>query len=393
VSDQLQTKPTIVFLDDEEPILASLRSLVRREDYAPHFFHSGSEAVAFLERNTADVIVTDMRMPEMNGAEFLKRATLLCPTAVRIMLSGHEDKAVVINALSDGLAQYYILKPWDDTGFKSLIRQALRLPDQRLKEVFASSNAVPSRPKSHVRLLEMLSKEECSLKDIVEEIESSPTLVAKLLRVANSVYFATRAPITTVHEAATFVGVKYIVNLVMAIESIQTVCKGLDATYNHFIEEIWNVSLHRAAIAKAIGERWKGFNNGHLVYITSLLQDIGYVVRLCNEPKKYVQLIEQSKAHALSRYEAEKEVFTILHDEVGAALLEYWNFPPEIVSAIEQHHRMAGDRTLVQILQVAGSITSADFSDPHDPAIEPLIVEWRERLEHQLPTTRRATSL
>lgn len=385
MSDPLTTKPTIVFLDDEESILASLRSLVRREGYASHFFHSGAEAVTFLERNAADAIVTDMRMPEMNGTEFLKCATRLHPGAVRIMLSGHEDKGVVINALAEGLAHYYVLKPWDDTGFKSLIRQALRLPDQRLKEIFVSSKAVPSRPMSHVRLLELLSKEECSLNEIVGEIEKNPTVVAKLLRVANSVYFATRAPITTVHQAATFVGVKYIVNLVMAIESLHTVCKGLPATYDHFMEEIWSVSLHRAAIAKAIGERWQGFNNGHLVYIASLLQDIGYVVRLCNEPTKYVQLIELCNAQCIGRYEAEKEVFSILHDEVGAALLEYWNFPSEIVRAIAQHHGTTTDGTLVQILQIAGAIASAEFADPHDPALDPLIGTWRERLPHLAP--------
>ncbi len=383
--NELRSTAAILFLDDEDAILASLRSLFRREGYTLHFFHSGPEALTFLQHNSVEAIVTDMRMPDMNGAEFLKRATNICPAAVRIMLSGYEDKAVVISALSDGLAQYYVLKPWDDVGFRTLIRQAVRLQqsplDQRLKEMFCTSTILQSQPKFHVHLLEMLSKEESSLNDIVEAIENSPVVVAKLLRVANSVYFAARNPITTVREAAIFIGVKYIINLVMAIETFQSVGKGIDSKYTHFVEEIWSTSLRRAAIAKMIGEQWKGFNNGHLSYVTSLLQDIGYAVRLSSEPEKYRAFMEHSKLEGISKYEAEVKVFTIPHDEVGAALLEFWNLPPEIEKAIARHHRNTEDEILVQILQIADALVCADSSNPHDPAIDPLITKWREQLD------------
>jgi putative nucleotidyltransferase with HDIG domain len=386
----IKEQPTIVFVDDESAILSSLRSLFRREGYVLHFFQFSSEALVFLQDNPVDVIVTDMRMPDMSGADFLKQAARLRAETVRIMLSGHEDKAVVIRALADGLAHYYVLKPWDDVTFRTLMRQAVGVQqsplDLRLKEIFGSSTALPSQPKFHTRLLQLLSKEGSSLNEIVEEVEGSPALVAKLLRTANSIYISARNHIATVREAALFIGVEYIVHLVAAIEAFQNVSRGIDHKHAHVVDELWSRSLRRAAIAKAIAERWKGSNNNHLAYVASLLQDIGYIARLYSDPEKYLHFLELAKGQARPIYDTEGELFGTRHDEVGAALLDFWNFPHEIVDAVALHHGITEGRVLVQVLQIADALVCNEWSAPHDPAIDPLIAEWRERLGQQLST-------
>lgn len=105
-SASLPSSTSVLFLDDEEGILASLRSLFRSEGYTLNFFRSGKEALSFLRENTVDVIITDMRMPEMSGVEFLNAASSICPEAIRVMLSGFEDKGVVIDSLTRGFAQH-----------------------------------------------------------------------------------------------------------------------------------------------------------------------------------------------------------------------------------------------------------------------------------------------
>jgi len=385
VNDQQQTNGSIVILDDERPILDSLRSLIRREGYRTSFFQSAHDALAFLREHTPDVIMTDMRMPEMSGAEFLKHAMAPCPATVRIMLSGNEDKDVVINALAEGLVHYYVLKPWDDEELKKLLRHAVGRKHsplkQQLRDRLVAAPVFRSAPKFHGRLLELVSKEEYSIAEVVREIEQSPPIVAALLHVANSVYFAARNPITTVKEAAVFIGIKHIVNIVLALDAFQNASSGIDPGYRRYVEQIWGASLRRAGIAKSIGQQWEGFRNGHLAYVASLLQDIGYIVQLSTEPEQYLKCLELAKEGSLTMYEAESNVCWARHDELGAELLELWNFPAEIVKAVARHHGSAEDDALTQVLQIAQVLAGTDVHEPHDPTLDDMIVEWGKRLD------------
>ena len=379
----LPSPTSVLFLDDEEAIIASLRSLFRAEGYTTNFFLSGKEALSFLKDNAVDVIISDMRMPEMSGVEFLNTASMICPGAIRIMLSGLEDKGVVIDALANGLAQQYLLKPWDDKSFKELIRESIKLQQelrkQQLKNLLNSFATLPAPPRFHVRLQGILSDEDNSINDIVREIEKSPALVAKLLRVANSVYYGTRKSVTSVRDSVVFIGTDYITSLVMAIETFHTAAKGANAETSVQIEALWDKALRRASLSKAIAERWPGFKDANVAYVASLLQDIGYVVRLCSEPGSYRRMMELSETHHISRYQADLRVFVVSHDEVGAALLQFWNFPAPIVDAVARHHRKAVDDTLSQIVQIAESLEGRD-EEPHDPALKSVIREWHDKL-------------
>jgi len=377
------TATSMLFLDDEEAILASLRSLFRPEGHSMHFFREGKDALQFLRENTVDIIISDMRMPEMSGIEFLNAASGISPEAVRIMLSGFEDKGVVIEAIARGLAQHYLLKPWDDKSFRELIRESIRLQrelrEQQLKKLLNSFESLPASPRFHIRLQGMLSDDTNSLNDIVHEIEKSPALVAKLLRVANSVYYGTRKAVTSVRDAVVFIGTDYITSLVLAIETFHSVARGASSEASYVIEALWDKALRRASLSKAIGEQWPGFRDANLSYVTSLLQDIGYVVRVCAEPDSYRRMMELSVTQRISRYDADVRVFVIPHDEVGAALLRFWNFPARIVDAVARHHKNAGDDVLTQIVQIAESLESGG-EEPCDPALKPLVREWQNKL-------------
>jgi len=379
---------SILFLDDEEAILASLKSLFRRGEYAIKFFRSGKDALMTLDREPVDVIVSDMRMPEMSGVEFLNRAADVCPGAIRIMLSGFEDKPVILNALSKGLAHHYVLKPWDDVSFLALIKNVVSQRQDprelRFKEMIGSFNTLPSPPKFHAHLRSLLSSERDSLGDITGEIEKIPALVAKVIRVSNSVYFGTRRTITTVREAVVFIGTEYIAGLVMAIESFQNVCMGLNADSGRLIEDLWNSSLRRATIAKSIAEKWPAAGDPSMVYVASLLQEIGFVVRLCTEPAKYKALLDLCATEHISIFEADARTFSVTHEKVGAALLDFWNFPHSIVDAVASHHAGAGDSALKTIVQIADAMESSDTGLPHDPSIDPLVIEWRVKINHNL---------
>ncbi len=125
---------SLLLVDDEPNILASLRRLLRAEGYAIRTAESGAQGLELLEQEPADVILSDMRMPMMSGAEFFKQARERWPDSVRILLTGFADIASTIAAVNEGGIHTHLNKPWDDAHLLQAIRSAVerkRLVDER----------------------------------------------------------------------------------------------------------------------------------------------------------------------------------------------------------------------------------------------------------------------
>ncbi|MEJ2045508.1 MAG: response regulator [Reinekea sp.] len=114
----------ILFVDDEDNILSTLRRLMSFEDYDCDYAHSGEEALLLLAEERHNIIVSDMRMPKMNGDELLTRAKEIHPDSVRFILSGYSDFQSMMNALNRGGVHQFISKPWDDDVLLEKINEA-----------------------------------------------------------------------------------------------------------------------------------------------------------------------------------------------------------------------------------------------------------------------------
>ena len=122
-----ENQESVLFVDDEPAILSSLKRFFRKSSFNCHFAESGEEGLKILEQMPIDLIVSDMRMPKMNGAEFLSIARSKWPDTVRILLTGHSDIGATIEALNKGGIYRYISKPWNDQELQEAIEQSLRL--------------------------------------------------------------------------------------------------------------------------------------------------------------------------------------------------------------------------------------------------------------------------
>lgn len=115
----------ILFVDDEQPILSALKRLFRPTGHKVHIANSGEDALSMLEDLDVDVVVSDMRMPTMDGAQFLAQVAKRWPDTVRMLLTGYSDLSSAIDAINEGAISRYLTKPWQDADIVMCIEQAI----------------------------------------------------------------------------------------------------------------------------------------------------------------------------------------------------------------------------------------------------------------------------
>ena len=140
-----ETNATMLFVDDEANILSSLKRLFRPFGYRILTAESGAEGLEIMEREAVDLVVSDMRMPEMNGVQFLEKVRKKWPETVRMLLTGHTEIGTTIDAINKGQIYRYLSKPWQDSDIIPTIRHAvhqqmLEREKQRLEELTHRQN-------------------------------------------------------------------------------------------------------------------------------------------------------------------------------------------------------------------------------------------------------------
>lgn len=133
----LKYKHTLILVDDEPSILKALKRLFRRDGYQILTASGGQEALTLLKQyeEPVSLIISDQRMPEMNGATFLAESIGICPHATRFLLTGYSDMDAVIDAVNKGSIHKYIAKPWNDAEMVLLVREALSQVELKLENI------------------------------------------------------------------------------------------------------------------------------------------------------------------------------------------------------------------------------------------------------------------
>ena len=131
-----ETPVRVLFVDDEENILRSIKRLLLEESYEILTANSGEEALKLLkDQQNIGLLVSDQRMPGMQGVDFLKQASEISPDALRILLTGFADVNAAIDAINKGGAYRYISKPWKDDELIQIVREAVHRPSMALRYI------------------------------------------------------------------------------------------------------------------------------------------------------------------------------------------------------------------------------------------------------------------
>jgi HD-like signal output (HDOD) protein/CheY-like chemotaxis protein len=336
-----EVKKRILFVDDEAMILQGLQLMLRpmRADWEMEFVESAEAALHLFEKKPFDVIVSDMRMPGMNGAELLAEVMKQYPTTVRLILSGYADKDLIFKCV--GSAHQYLAKPCDADSLKATITRASSLEDsfhnERLKSLVCKMNRLPSMPNLYLQLLEKTSRPETSLEEIGEIISRDIGMIAQVLKLTNSAFFGLGRELSNAEEAVAYLGLDTIKSLVLSVHAFAQYEKAETGALK--IEPLWNHSLQVASSAKRITKlESQDPKVGEEAFTAGMLHDIGKLVLAVNLPKDYTEATRL--AHdGLELPLAEQEVFGFNHADVGGYLIGLWGLPVPVVEAIALHHR------------------------------------------------------
>jgi len=172
----------VLFVDDEANILSTIRRTFRSSDYECFFSESPEEALDLIKENKMSVIISDMRMPGMNGAQFLEKSAEIAPDSVRMILSGFSEKDSVMKAINQGHVWSFLTKPWENEELRLSVKNAISVhEDSLLKKKLANE-----LEEKNIALSEMNHKLEEKVKERTEELEARSDILELILNKNNT---------------------------------------------------------------------------------------------------------------------------------------------------------------------------------------------------------------
>ena len=328
--------PSVLFVDDEPHILSALRRTLRGpcRGWELRFANGGEHALELLAQEPADVVVSDMRMPGMSGAELLGHVRRLYPSTARLVLSGHSDQAEITRAV--GPTQQFLSKPCDVDTLLGAIRRVIAvrdlLEDERLRGILGAVEWLPKPPAVHEQILDVASRPDSCLSDVVAVFEGDLALCAEIIKLVNSAFFGLPSQVDTVERAVALLGIDCIHALAV---SGQVFAAGGPAPAGLDLAALRRRGLHAGAMARAIGtgEGWPRRMLSQ-AFLAGVLRDLGLLVLATTNGEGWqrLALLPQDDPWALRA--AELEVFGCTVPEATAYLLGLWGFSEPVVQAI-----------------------------------------------------------
>jgi HD-like signal output (HDOD) protein len=331
----------ILFVDDEAMVLQGLQRMLRgmRSEWDMVFAESGALALDLMEKSAFDVVVSDMRMPGMNGAALLAEVMTRFPKTIRLILSGHADQDLILKCI--GSTHQYLSKPCEPDALKAAILRAFELEkslqNPKLRELAARMDSLPSVPSLYTKIVQKLRDPEVGLDEIGQIIGQDLAMTAKILKLVNSSFFGLRRRVSNPTEAVSFIGLDTMKSLVLCIHAFSQFDH---ATLGNFsIEQMWTHSQETGSLAKQIARLEQADTQTiDEAFVAGLLHDTGKLILAANFPEQYGQISEARRLGRMPLQAAETEAFGADHAIVGGYLLGLWGLPVPVVEAITFHH-------------------------------------------------------
>ncbi|MDR4505220.1 MAG: response regulator [Candidatus Scalindua sp.] len=331
----------ILFVDDQPEILRGLRRALNTEDneWDFEFATSGEEALNIMSKSSFDVVISDMRMPKMNGVELLETVMKRYPETVRIILSGSSEPELILKSIK--CAHQFLIKPCNMETMMFTIGRACKhqdlLRNKTLKRIVAGTEKLSSPPELYNSIVSEMQSDDVSIRKIGQIISQDISMSAKILQIVNSAFFGLPQKILDPQQASVYLGLNTLKALVLSIYVFSSFKKDSKLLWysptdlqKHSImvgNLAKNIARVQMADAKVIEES----------LIAGIFHDIGKLIML-NIPAECKMIMDYIERTGSDPLEAEYAVLKTSHAELGAYLLGVWGISDSVVEAVAFHH-------------------------------------------------------
>lgn len=387
----------ILFVDDEEQVLDGLRDRLRRQrkEWDMRFAVGGHAALAELEAGEADVVVTDMRMPDMDGATLLEIVRERWPGTVRIVLSGQTELGQEMRVLR--VAHRFLSKPCDADELRDVIARTCALrdvfADAAVRDIVGSASTLPSPSEAYQLITAALARPDAAPADVVGLIARDVAMTAKIIQLVNSAFFGLGRRTIDLQEAIAYLGIETLRALVL-FGGVLLEFKPRRPIPGFSLEGLERHSITVAGVAAAIAP-----SQCRDVAVTGgMLHDVGKIVLAHSAPDALADAIALAAERGWPLHEAERELLGTTHAEIGAYLLSLWGMPHPVIETVVHHHLPGRADEAIQVGPAAIHVADAIVHEAERPdavwlprlidaealtvaGLDGKVPEWREKAQ------------
>lgn len=369
----------ILFVDDEPKILTGLRRMLRsqRHEWEMEFAEGGVQALKVLETGPFDVVVSDARMPGMEGSELLEEVRCKYPDTVRIILSGQCSRDSVIQCV--GVAHQFLSKPCDSEFLKAAITGVCArrdyVPDEAVRAAVSRVSSLPSQTEIHTALVDLTAAETTSLRSLTETIGADVAMSMKVVQLVSSGFFGSPQRVIDVHRAVELLGSETI----RVLATLPGVFRPRQP--DEFDEVLLcDVNEHCLAVAEAAKRVAESATGDHKVAafacVAGMFHEVGPLIRPSGVPP--YREPDDSKDRNESGSSVSRDYLA------GAYLAALWGLPDEIVQTVANLHNPAESDdaafTALTAVHVAHACLQGRRKHPDGLEISELDVEYLRRI-------------
>ncbi len=327
----------ILIVDDETQILKVMTRLFMETDYEILTAENGFDALKLMAENEVDLIISDMKMPLMDGYELLNKVKEQYPDTIRISLSGYAEEASMFRASIHNIADFNIFKPWNNQNLLENIRKIMAthasLNSEGLDRIKNTSSLQYNIPQNCKKLLELIDEEKEDL--LVSEIEQDPEISHLLMKIANSAIYG--AMPGSVKQAALYIGMH---NLKCFLRwAAMTMLADCPDRHEDVLELLWKQAYSTNKIMLFLYEALLHKQPPEASLFAGLLHNAGLIALYKGNPQLYQNQFNTNSLMSQDILALENSKLGITHQEVGGYLLNQWDLPFSLVEAALYHHR------------------------------------------------------
>ena len=328
---------TLLFVDDQREILNALRRTLMQQldEWDVYVALGGDEALQMMETISFDVVVTDIKMPSMNGVDFLELVSSRHPDTLRFVLSGYTERDLIYKTI--GNVHQFLSKPVDTEVLINTLKSAIQLrglmKNEELRTLVSGLKGLPSLGELYQELMDALCSAQVSLNEVSDIVQKDVALSARVMHLVNSSFFGTPTYVTGPAHAVSLLGTEVMKGLVMSSFVFSAFDEEGASSFSirEFEKHCYNVGV----LAKRIAEEE---TDNHLIiddaFVAGLLHDVGKLILASSTPDEFEKMYIFSEQRGVPMTLVTSERFNATHAEIGSYLLGIWGFRNNIASAV-----------------------------------------------------------